>query len=248
LQNNVSLKGGKMSEGIIIALISFVGAILGALITGFMTIIASGIKGKNENGNSVSCAVLGLIASIGAVGGLVLGALFGVFLVQQSLIKNSPAPQTNYQQPTQDSPNSVAPTTNSQEVDNSQFDNWVICWHGRDGYEYLIAYPQSQAEQGINLNFNLTNAQGHQVEVANDSLKMCYVNGEWYGYPDPNEWFPSVSYFQLSGNEILVCSDSPGCKGNQWTILPEKYYPWNAPELESPKESGVHIIAYKSSK
>jgi hypothetical protein len=127
------------------------------------------------------------------------------------------------------------------------YDGWVICWHGRDGYEYLIAYPEADARQGVNLNFNLTNAQGRQVEVANDSLKMCYVNGEWYGYPDPNEWFPKVSYLKLTGKEILVCFDSPGCQGGQWTIRPEKYYPWDAPELESPKETGIHIMSYKVS-
>lgn len=130
---------------------------------------------------------------------------------------------------------------------NEQYDGWVICWHGRDGYEYLIAYPENAAKQGVSLNFNLANAQGRQVEVANDSLKMCYVNSEWYGYPDPNPWFPTISYLKLLDDAILVCSDSPGCKGDQWTMLPEEYFPWNAPNLQDPKETGIHVMAYKSS-
>jgi hypothetical protein len=138
-------------------------------------------------------------------------------------------------------------TATSQSSSNDQYDGWVICWHGRDGYEYLIAYPESDAKQGINLNFNLINAQGRQVEIANDSLKMCYVSGEWYGYPDPNPWFPTVSYLQLLDKQILVCSDSPGCQGHQWTMLPQKYFPWNAPALQPPTGTGIQIIAYKSS-
>ena len=73
-----------MSEGIIIALIGFAGAILGALISGLASIVAANMKGKSDGQGSTSCAVTGLIASIGGVGGLILGALFGVFLYQKS--------------------------------------------------------------------------------------------------------------------------------------------------------------------
>ena len=155
------------------------------------------------------------------------------------------------------SPNSCRPLdieSNSTDIqptsapsDSTEYSGWVICWHGRDGYEYLIAYPESEVKNGVSLNFNLRNAQGRDVEVANDSLKMCFIENEWYGYPDPSPWFPSVSYMELGNREILVCSDSPGCQGNQWTLLPEKYYPWNSPELQEPKETGIHIIDYKLS-
>ena len=78
-----------MSDGIIIAFISLVGAILGALITGFTTIIAAGVKGKsegkNENQGSSSCAIVGLVATLGGIGGLVLGGFFGVFLFQKAV-------------------------------------------------------------------------------------------------------------------------------------------------------------------
>lgn len=171
--------------------------------------------------------------------------------VEQVGSRNLGCDNSQVQQPTPVQVNPTAapqiqPTTVSNDA--IKYDGWVICWHGRDGYEYLIAYPESDVKQGVNLNYKLTNAQGRQLELANDSLKMCYVDGEWYGYPDPSPWFPSVSYMKLLDGEILVCSDSPGCQGNQFTMLPEKYFPWNAPELQAPKETGVHVIAYKSSR
>ncbi len=167
-----------------------------------------------------------------------------VIAQQEDLLEETDIPPKVTPQPTA---TSSQPLSTTQESSNEQFSGWVICWHGRDGYEYLIAYPESDANQGISLNFNLINAQGSQVEVANDSLKMCYIDSEWYGYSDPNPWFPTVSYMKLLDREILVCSDSPGCKGSQWTMLSEKYFPWNAPELQAPKETGIHIITYKSS-
>jgi len=76
-----------MSEGVIIALISFASAVVGAAITGFATVVAAG-----KNQNSVSCGVVGLVASIGAAGGLVLGAFFGVFLLKP---ENASTPTNN---------------------------------------------------------------------------------------------------------------------------------------------------------
>ena len=58
-----------MSEGVIVALISFASAVVGAAITGFATVVAAGIKNKGENQGSASCGVVGLVASIGAAGG-----------------------------------------------------------------------------------------------------------------------------------------------------------------------------------
>ena len=158
---------------------------------------------------------------------------------------------TQVLQPTQVPPNAttapeIQPTAASNEA--VKYNGWVICWHGRDGYEYLIAYPENDVKEGVNLNYQLTNAQGRKLELANDSLKMCHVDGEWYGYPDPSPWFPSVSHMKLLDREILVCSDSPGCQGNQYTMLPEKYFPWNAPELQTPTGTGVHVISYKASR
>jgi hypothetical protein len=104
-----------MSDGIIIALIGVVSAILGALITGLTTIVAASMKGKSEgkseNQSSVSCAVIGLVASLGGVGGLVLGALFGVFLFQKVASNPNVSPTetvSQYQAPTTE-PNVFVP-------------------------------------------------------------------------------------------------------------------------------------------
>jgi hypothetical protein len=76
-----------MSEGIVVALIGFAGAVLGAAIAGFAAIAAAGTK--KEGQTSLSCGLLGLFASLGAAGGLVLGALFGSTLIQRTM---SPQP------------------------------------------------------------------------------------------------------------------------------------------------------------
>jgi hypothetical protein len=207
-------------------------------------------------------------AIIGGVFAVIAACIGGSFLILNTMVNNgvivfgASNPSSQNTQPTNTAPVNQEPTAISSNPTSIpvveattiptetavKYDGWVICWHGRDSYEYLIAYPQSQAEQGINLNIGLTNAQGQKIEVPNDSLKMCYVDGEWYGYPDPNEWFPKVSYFKLIDKEILVCSDSPNCQGEQHTIYAQGYYAWNAPELQAPKEAGIHIIDYKSSK
>ncbi|MGC8988496.1 MAG: hypothetical protein ACP5MD_00065 [Verrucomicrobiia bacterium] len=57
-----------MSEGIVVALIGFAGAVLGAAIAGFAAITAAGAK--KEGQTSLSCGLLGLFASLGAAGGL----------------------------------------------------------------------------------------------------------------------------------------------------------------------------------
>lgn len=82
-----------MSEGIVIALIGFVGAVLGAAIAGFATVTAAGIKGKGEG--SISCGLVGLLASLGAAGGLVLGAVFGASLMQQGTTSPQQVAPTN---------------------------------------------------------------------------------------------------------------------------------------------------------
>jgi hypothetical protein len=118
----------------------------------------------------------------------------------------------------------------------------------KNSYPEILRRYESDAKKGINLNFKLTNAQGRQFEVANDRLRMCYLNDEWYSYPNPNDlqgWFPKVSYFKLLDNGILVCSDSPGCQGSQWTLFPGEYFSWNSPKLQAPKGTGIQIIAYK---
>ncbi len=142
-----------------------------------------------------------------------------------------------------DDPDTSRPSESDDIPPTSLYEGWVICWHGRDGYEYLIAYPENEVRQGLSLNFNLTNVQGQQLELANDSLKMCFLNGEWYGRSD-NPWFPTVSYLSLSESGFLVCSDSPGCKGDQWTMQPENYYPGGAPDIQEPVSTDIHVITF----
>jgi hypothetical protein len=91
-------QGATMSEGIVIALIGFAGAVLGAAIAGFATVTAAGIKGKGEG--SISCGLVGLLASLGAAGGLVLGAVFGASVIQQRVASPQPSIVAN---PTQSS-------------------------------------------------------------------------------------------------------------------------------------------------
>ncbi len=86
-----------MSEGIIVAFISFVGAILGALIIGFAT-LASGERGNRESGRPVSCGTLGFFSSIGATLGLILGALFASYIVEPydfSIFTSQPSETTD---------------------------------------------------------------------------------------------------------------------------------------------------------
>lgn len=72
-----------MSDNIVVALISMVGALLGALIGAFGTIEAAKIKEKSSTTkqSGVSCGWIGLIASVMAVIGLVLGAIFASSLL-----------------------------------------------------------------------------------------------------------------------------------------------------------------------
>lgn len=77
-----------MSEGVVIALIGFVGAILGAAIAGFATVAAAGIKNGRSH-SSISCGIIGLLASLGAALGLILGAYFG-----ESLVRRTPPTNT----------------------------------------------------------------------------------------------------------------------------------------------------------
>ncbi len=89
-----------MSEGIVITLIGFVGAVFGAAIAGFAAIVAVGLKRKDES--CISCGALGLLASLGAAGGLVLGAIFGTFLLLGIRVVQQPTPMIRSQATTVD--------------------------------------------------------------------------------------------------------------------------------------------------
>jgi hypothetical protein len=100
-----------MSEGIIIALISMTGAVIGAAISAFGSIAA--VERKTES-SKMGCGLLGLIASVGALGGLILGAVFAVLLTQFTGPTMGHAPQ-----PTMNIVSTTIPETGIPETDVS---------------------------------------------------------------------------------------------------------------------------------
>jgi len=75
-----------MSEGLAIALITAVTTILAALVGAFATIIAAEKKNKDSNSNqstTTTIGVVGLVASLFAAIGLVIGLFGGTFFVQE---------------------------------------------------------------------------------------------------------------------------------------------------------------------
>jgi hypothetical protein len=102
---------------------------------------------------------------------------------------------------------------------SDSYEGWIICWHGRDGYEFLIAYPESSVRQGVDLGQQwLGLPWDSQIDrLGNDSLKACLKNGLWYGYADP-PWFPLVSFMRFQEDHFLLCEDGPDCHGGQWQM------------------------------
>lgn len=97
---------------------------------------------------------------------------------------------------------------------------WVICWHGRAEHEYLIAYPEVHAREGINLTTPMKRPwDGNAGDLTNDSLKMCLFNGIWHG-SSLLQYFPFASYLRLEQGHVVVCENAPGCGGEQWLLRP----------------------------
>ena len=107
---------------------------------------------------------------------------------------------------------------------------WAICWHGRTGHEFLVAYPMNRLSAGLRIaDLALGSPWAGAIDISNDSLKMCQVNDVWYGRSDPNPWFPMVSYIQYQTASFLVCEHStttnPVCLGDQWNLVAEGAMP-----------------------
>jgi hypothetical protein len=121
------------------------------------------------------------------------------------------------------------------------FPGWVICRHGRSDREFLVAYPEAEARNGIDLNGKISFNPWYEREedLANDSLKMCYYKGDWYGSSNL-AWFPTVSYLQLLENQMVVCEHSD-CVGDSWPMLPGA-----ASDVQIggyvPKQPGIHLL------
>jgi hypothetical protein len=103
---------------------------------------------------------------------------------------------------------STVPKPSSQSTPISS--DWLVCWHGKHGYEYLIAYPMSKVENGLDLyGFELPLEPNKQPDkLAHASLKMCYLNGRWYGGDkNPKPWFPKVNSIKVKDNQVTVFTD-----------------------------------------
>jgi hypothetical protein len=123
---------------------------------------------------------------------------------------------------------------------------WIVCWHGRAGHEFLVAYPEAEARNGIDLAGKVARKpwDGQNEDLSNDSLKMCYYDGDWYGSPNP-AWFPSASFLQFQEGTFLVCEHSPGCEGNQWQMSPGVPAPMQIDDMvpEVP-QGGTQMLTY----
>lgn len=71
-----------MSDAIVAAIIGAIGTVLGAAVSGFFSLIIAWVFGKDGPSTPVTCAIIGLFTALGGVAGLVLGAFFGMSLIQ----------------------------------------------------------------------------------------------------------------------------------------------------------------------
>lgn len=125
------------------------------------------------------------------------------------------------------------------------YSGWIICWHGRSNHEYLIAYPEASVRRGINLTTPMIRPwDGNSDDLTNDSLKMCQVDGTWYGDP-LLQYFPFASHLRLEEDQMLVCENAPGCRGQQWTLKPsDPPSPVIVSLLRPPTGNAVQVLGY----
>lgn len=117
----------------------------------------------------------------------------------------------------------MQPTVGSTpiKVVSVNYPGWVICWHGGSDHEYLVAYPEPQARSGIRLNMLVQRPWDNQAGyILESSLKMCLVNGVWYGTFPTFEWFPWVRYMRVGEGQIVVC-ENIDCANRKWVMLPD---------------------------
>jgi len=174
--------------------------------------------------------------------GLALWGLFGLSLVAcggaggggSNVVSNTDSVQSDDPEEDSESSENRAP---------------IICWHGKAEYEFLVAYPPSLIESGIGLTglFTTTPWDNSNEDLANDSLKMCSIDNQWYGEPDPNPWFPKVSFLQLSGNTFVACENSFPCGGESWNLEPGLVAPLAIRNLSNTNQtvSSPTIIGYE---
>lgn len=138
-----------MSEGLAIALITAITTILSALIGAFATIIAAEKKNKDSNSNpstATTIGVVGLVASLSAVIGLIFGLLGSTFFIKEVV-------QT---QPTETTAPTLSPETVTPSYQFTQHDIDAIIgkeyWRCMDGspraisiervpFNYIVDFP-----------------------------------------------------------------------------------------------------------
>ena len=142
-----------MTDSIIIALISLIGSMFSAIVGASATMYASGKKGNTN------CAVVVLVAALTGIIGLVLGALFGTFLVGMNEFVPPPSGATNVPTPL---PTSANPTPTD------------------------LQQPPSQQRQVITTETFTVLANSPWQDTAilvqpGDFLKIDYISGQWTG-------------------------------------------------------------------
>lgn len=137
---------------------------------------------------------------------------------------------------------SIEPTSPSQNT-KTQYEGWVLCWHGKFQHEYIIAYPEEQLAGGMALDMMMKKPWDNQNEyLANDSLKMCYYDGAWLGVNYP-VWYPYVSFMQLDSNSFTMCENGPTCQGKKWTLTGSEMPPIAIQELlRQPSGAGIQLL------
>jgi hypothetical protein len=119
---------------------------------------------------------------------------------------------------------------------SSQYPGWLICWHGKTNQEFLVAYSETDVRHGIDLPGEM-----------NDSLKMCLLDGTWYGSPSGSH-FPTVSDLRLDANQIVVYEHG-GQAGRQWALTPSGLPPSVILELlQKPTKAGQTLGRIPTSK
>jgi hypothetical protein len=146
----------------------------------------------------------------------------------------------------------VSQTTSPTSTLNSS--DWLVCWHGKavgpdkGGYEYMIAYPPNTFQSGLDLSARLAIEPGGKLDtLANDSLKMCYLKGKWYGGDKGSmPWFPHASYLKVEQDRILLYDDV-SAQGASWTMRPvEPPSLATISLLDSPSDGkGIQVLKFR---
>lgn len=169
------------------------------------------MKHKDEGKSSASCGVVGLVASIGAAGGLVLGAFFGVFLLRPEY-SNTPLSNPN-----------IASSDSSLSV---RLPNDLSCLQHSSGFCGL-SITLSWANIDTNSNYYIY-AIGHGLNyqpemwwVAGNGFPISTSTGSWiindgaYGNPgDSLGVFACLTKtkYDFNGKKEILFYEKPSCE------------------------------------